>query len=233
MIVSLVGRDAVIALADGTILSPGRQVDVSALRGAVAVSPRRTVIELTRRVQGLAASEALWTANFPLEPYAVRLMRRSQRCPDQDDLVELDFIGDWRLPIRISRYRHEQIGRNGCVVRWRRPSASSGVLPVARMIFDPRHEHALEPEGEGAWRLPGRCKGTCLVYLRDGLDVVSRPVPVAQPGSPDAYAGLWFQPWRYPTTRNASAPSVTHWPGFAGGQARADDLGGYSTPRPI
>src|SRR5262249_43747368 len=26
-------------------------------------------------------------------------------------------------------------------------------------------------------------------YLRDGVDVVSRPVPIAQPGSPDVYTG--------------------------------------------
>ena len=57
------------------------------------------------------------------------------------------------------------------------------------MILNPRHEHALEPIGEGGWRLPERCKGLCLVYLRDGVDVVSRPVPVPQPGSPEGYTG--------------------------------------------
>ena len=39
VVVPLVGRDAVIALANGTILAPGAQVDIGALRGAVAVSP--------------------------------------------------------------------------------------------------------------------------------------------------------------------------------------------------
>jgi len=71
--------------------------------------------------------------------------------PNHDDLVEIDFIGDSRPPIRISRYRHEQIRRNGTIALWRRPSTSPGVLPVARMILDPRHEHALEPDG----RAPG------------------------------------------------------------------------------
>jgi hypothetical protein len=75
------------------------------------------------------------------------------------------------------------------MVRWPAPSGSSGVFPVVKMILDPRHEHALEPEAGGLWRIPDRCKGLCLVYLRDGVDVVSRPVPVPRPGSPDAYTG--------------------------------------------
>jgi hypothetical protein len=104
-------------------------------------------------------------------------------------LVEIDFIGDSRPPIRISRYRHEQLVRDGATVRWLPPSETSGAAPVARMILDPRHEHALEYAEDGVWRLPERCKGPSLVYLRDGADVVSRPVPVAKPGAPDAYAG--------------------------------------------
>ncbi len=57
------------------------------------------------------------------------------------------------------------------------------------MILDPRHEHALEREGDGLWRIPERCKGLCLVYLRDGVDVVSRPVPFCGRVPPGAYAG--------------------------------------------
>ena len=40
------------------------------------------------------------------------------------------------------------------------------------------------------YRLPERCKGPCLVYLRDGVDVISRPDRVLQPGAPDTYAGF-------------------------------------------
>jgi hypothetical protein len=110
--------------------------------------------------------------------------------PNQDDLVEIAFIGDSRPSIRISRYRHEQLVRDGTTMRWLAPSTHTGATPVARMILDPRHEHALEPQERGVWQLPERCKGPCLVYLRDGVDVVSRPVPVLQPGAPDAYAGV-------------------------------------------
>jgi len=67
VIVSLVGRDAVIALADGTILSPG---DKSMSVHCAARSPCRLAgrfLSLARRVPGLAASEPSWMANSPLE----------------------------------------------------------------------------------------------------------------------------------------------------------------------
>jgi len=105
---------------------------------------------------------------------------------NQDALVEFDFIGDTRRPIRISRYRHNQLTLDLDLVHWPAPSDSSGTSPVVRMILDPRHEHALEAEAHGLWRIPERCKGLCLVYLRDGVDVVSRPVPVLRPGAPAA-----------------------------------------------
>ncbi|MBK9081155.1 MAG: hypothetical protein IPL88_03270 [Rhizobiales bacterium] len=105
-------------------------------------------------------------------------------------MAEIDFIGDSRPPIRISRYRYEQLVRDGTLVRWLPPSDHSGAAPVGRMILDPRHEHALEYAEDGMWRLPERCKGPCLVYLRDGVDVISRPFPIAQPGTPDTYAGV-------------------------------------------
>jgi hypothetical protein len=109
--------------------------------------------------------------------------------PGQDALVELEFIGDTRRPIRISRYRHDQLALDLGMVRWMAPPDQVGASPVARMILDPRHEHALEPEADSLWRIPERCKGLCLVYLRDGVDVVSRPVPVLRPSSPAVYAG--------------------------------------------
>jgi hypothetical protein len=58
-----------------------------------------------------------------------------------------------------------------------------------RMIDDPRHEYALQPipavQGQ-AWSLPRQAKGPCLVYLRVGGDVVSRPTIViaAEPPPP-------------------------------------------------
>jgi hypothetical protein len=108
---------------------------------------------------------------------------------DQDDVVELDFIGDTRRPIRVSRYRHKQLTVDIDGVRWATTSDAPGVSPVIRMILDPRNEHALKEESDGLWRIPERCKGLCLLYLRDGVDVVSRPITVARPDSPGAHAG--------------------------------------------
>jgi hypothetical protein len=188
-IVPLVGRDAVLALADGSILPPGRQVDVGALRGAVAVAPRRTVIHLGAKGSRAGGVKRVIDGELPLGILRSAIDETLATLPGQDDLVELDFIGDTRPPIRISRYRHDQLARDGTLVRWLAPAGSTDASPVARTILDPRHEHALEWAGDRVWRLPDQCKGPCLVYLRDGIDVVSRPAPVTQPGSPNAYFG--------------------------------------------
>lgn len=190
VIVPLAGRDAVIALADGAILAPGRQVDIGVLRGAVAVSPRKGVLLLGAKGVKTGSIKTIVDGELPLGILRSAMYETLATLPNQDDLVEIAFIGDYRPSVRISRYRHEQLTRNGAAVRWIPHSTRTGAAPVARMILDPRHEYALEPQEHGIWRLPERCKGPCLVYLRDGVDVVSRPVPVLQPGAPDAtYAG--------------------------------------------
>lgn len=190
VIVPLVGSDAVIALADGAILAPGRQIDVGALRGAVAMAPRRAIMHLTAKGSKSGGVKTSVDGELPLGILRSVIDETLATLPGQDDLVELDFLGDSRPPIRISRYRYDQLARDGAIVRWHPDSGTSGIAPVARMILDPRHEHALEPDRNGTWRLPDDCRGPCLVYLRDGVDVVSRPVPVIQPGLPDAYAGV-------------------------------------------
>lgn len=189
VIVLLVGRDAVIALADGTILRPGQQIDIGMLRGAVAVSPRKSVLQLGARGSRSCSIKTIVDGELPLGILRGAIEETLATMPNQDDQVEIDFIGDTRPPIRVSRYRHRQLEHDGTMVRWLPPSTLTDGIPVARMILDPRHEHALEPQQEGNWRLPERCKGLCLVYLRDGVDVVSRPVPVLQPGTPDVYRG--------------------------------------------
>lgn len=190
VIVPMVGRDAVVVLADGAILAPGRQVDVGVLRGAVAVSPGKALLHLGAKGAKSGGVKTIVDGELPLGILRGAIDETLATLPNQDDLVEVDFIGDSRPPIRISRYRHEQLVRDGATVRWLPPSAHSGAAPVARMVLDPQYEHALQYAADGMWRLPERCKGPCLVYLRDGVDVVSRPVPVAQPGAPDTYAGV-------------------------------------------
>ncbi|WP_422017658.1 STY4851/ECs_5259 family protein [Reyranella sp.] len=190
VIVRLVGRDAVIALADGTILTPGRQIDIGMLRGAVAVSPRESVLQLGARGSRSGSIKTIVDGELPLGILRGAIEETLATMPNQDDQVEIDFVGDTRPPIRISRYRHGPLAHHHGMVHWLPASTRTDAMPVARMVLDPRHEHALEPQEGGVWQLPERCKGLCLVYLRDGVDVVSRPVPVLQPGAPDAYRGV-------------------------------------------
>jgi hypothetical protein len=224
VIVPLVGRDAVIALADGAILAPGRQVDIGALRGAVAVSPRKAVLHLGAKGFKSGNIKTIVDGELPLGILRSAIDETLATLPNQDDLVEIAFIGDSRPSIRISRYRHEQLARDGATMRWLAPSTHTGAAPVARMILDPRHEHALEPQERGIWRLPERCKGPCLVYLRDCVHVVSRPVPVLQPGAPDAYAGVLVSALtktEYEERQHAVIDALAR---LGRGEAGADDL---------
>ncbi|MFD2185096.1 STY4851/ECs_5259 family protein [Rhodoplanes azumiensis] len=189
VIVPLVGRDAVVALADGSILPPGRRIDVGALRGAVVVSPGRSIVHLAPKGARSSGIKTIVDGELPLGVLRSSIDEMLATLPGQDDLVELDFLGDTRQPIRISRYRLDRLVHDGDLVRRPESSRASGIAPVARMILDPRHEHALEDTGDGHWRLPERCKGLCLVYARDGIDVVSRPVPIVRPGSPAVHFG--------------------------------------------
>jgi hypothetical protein len=222
-IVPLVGRDAVLALADGSILPPGRHVDVGALRGAVAVAPRRTVIHLAAKGSKAGGVKRVIDGELPLGILRSAIDETLATLPGQDDLVELEFIGDTRPPFRISRYRHDQLARDGAMVRWLAPPGSTDTSPVARMILDPRHEHALECAGDGVWRLPEQCKGPCLVYLRDGVDVVSRPVPVLQPGSPNAYVGVLVSALAMPDYEHRQRAIVEALTRLGCGEDGADD----------
>ncbi len=127
VIVPLVGRDAVVALIDGSILAPGRQVDVGALRGALAVAPCRTVIHLTAKGSRSGGIKTVVDGELPLGVLRNAIDEMLATLPGQDDLVELDFIGDSRRPIRISRYRHDQLMGDGGMVRWLPPPGSPGV----------------------------------------------------------------------------------------------------------
>ena len=189
VIVTLVGHDPVVALADGSILSPGRRVDVGSLRGAIAMAPQRTVIHLAAKGSKSGGLKTIVDGELPLGVLRSAIDETLATLPGQDDLVELDFIGDTRPPIFISRYRYDQLACDGSLIQWVPPRWSSAVVPVARMVLNPLQECSLEPTEDGKWQFPVWCNGLCLVYLRDGVDVVSRPVAIALPGSPDIYGG--------------------------------------------
>ena len=224
VIVSLVGYEATIALADNSILQPGRQVDIGTLRGAVAVSPSRAILSLGAKGFKSGCYRTIVDGELPLGILRGAIEETLATLENQDDLVEIDFIGDTRLPTRISRYRHEQLIRDGVTVRWLPPSFRGGASPVARMILDPRHEHALEPQDDGIWEIPERCKGPCLVYLRDGVDVVSRPTPVMLPSAPITNGGALVSALAiidYEERQHAIVDALVN---LGSGEARGDDL---------
>ena len=176
VVVQLAGREAGIVLADGGVLQPGTRIDLSQLRGAIAVSPRQTMLQVAPKGSKSGFNKVV-DGELPLGILKAAIDETLATLPNQDDLIELDFIGDSRLPIRVSRYRYDQLSVLGGKVSWS-PDNGPGLRLVGRMLLKPAYEHDLEPEAPGLWRLPERCSGPCLVYLREGIDVVSRPAPV-------------------------------------------------------
>ncbi len=95
---------------------------------------------------------------------------------DQDVQLDLQFLGDTRQPIRLTRYR------------WGRPHQENGIVTflsegvaVCRPILDPKSELQLIPVGHQRYRLPEDVSGPCLVYLRDGPDILTRPLLFTAP----------------------------------------------------
>ena len=184
VVVSIAGRDAVVALRDGAILTAGSTADMSALRGALIVAPSRTVVELAPKGARAGGVSTIVDGELPLGVLRSAMQESLASLADQDGLLELAFLGDTRPPIRICRFREQLLPFQDESIRWTQPLAAPSTLPVVRMVLDPRHEHALEPKGAGLWAIPDRCYGPCLVYLRDGVDVVSRPRLVPETASP-------------------------------------------------
>jgi hypothetical protein len=188
VIVPVTGRDAVVALSWGAIIPPGAKVDISALRGAVIVAPARTRLEVAPKGARSGGFNVTVDGGMPMGVLRSAIREALASLNEQDEQLELAFLGDTRLPIRITRFRVPMLAWNNGEVIWRSTPATLTSKLVARMILDPRHEHALTQTADGRWRLPDWCEGPCLVYLRDGPDVVSRPrivtgAPVSTPAN--------------------------------------------------
>jgi hypothetical protein len=85
-------------MADGAILKPGRQVDIGALRGAVAVSPHKTILHLGAKGSKSGGIRTVVDGELPLGILHSTIEEMLATLPNQDDLVEMDFIGDSRPP---------------------------------------------------------------------------------------------------------------------------------------
>ncbi|MBE1203682.1 STY4851/ECs_5259 family protein [Aminobacter carboxidus] len=178
IVVPLAGREAGIVLADGGVIQPGTRIDLSQLRGAIAIAPRQTTLQVAPKGSRSGFKKEI-DGELPLGILRAAISETLATLPNQDDLVELDFLGDFRLPIRVSRYRYEQLSIIDGKVSWTSHNGA-GVRLVGRMLLKPAYEHELELDVFGLWRLPERCFGPCLVYLREGIDVVSRPAPLSR-----------------------------------------------------
>ncbi|MDQ6436651.1 STY4851/ECs_5259 family protein [Mesorhizobium sp. LHD-90] len=222
--VSLVGREGCIALADGKVLRPGSVTDLRSLRGAVATSPRPIWLQLMLKGDRSGGFRPKVDGELPLGTLRSGIQEMLGASAHQDDMVEVEFLGDTRPPIRISRYGEHTLSFDAEKVRWSPGASETNLQLVARMVLDPRREHALERETDGVWRLPERCANVCLVYLRDGPDVVSRPLPANVAQAAGAPAEGLLRALANPDFGTRQAAIVAALEAIGAGQGAAADL---------
>ncbi|MGO7653644.1 STY4851/ECs_5259 family protein [Rhizobium ruizarguesonis] len=176
--VPIKSRLASVISSDGEIVQPGQEIDVAALRGAIAESPSKATLTLTPRNERSNSLQFSFAGEIPLSVLKPVVEELMARISEQDAVLDLDFIGDARTSIRVKRYRYAQPRyRDGQIVLDQAMPSD----PVVRMILRPAEEHTLNSNGDETFALPDFCEGPCLVYVRDGPDVVSRPLLVRLP----------------------------------------------------
>lgn len=176
--VPIKSRLASVISSDGEIIQPGQEIDVTALRGAIAESSSKATLTLTPRNERSNTLQFSFTGELPLSVLKPVVEELMARISEQDAVLDMDFIGDARTSIRVKRYRYSPPHyRDGTIVL----GQAMPTDPVVRMILRPAEEHALRSNADGTFALPDFCEGSCLVYVRDGPDVVSRPLLVRLP----------------------------------------------------
>jgi hypothetical protein len=170
-------------------------VALAELRGMALVTPRPAVLCFTLRSRDAPRSANIRVAvesEQPLGPLRSIVEELLATSRDIDARVEIEVAGQPGLPLKVERFRWPEMKAHLGYVH--APKAPAHAQAVARMMDDPKREYALSPHPEppaAGWILPGTLAGTCLVYLREGADVVSRPglvsaiapAPPCEPGS--------------------------------------------------
>ncbi|WP_162252285.1 STY4851/ECs_5259 family protein [Mesorhizobium sp. Root102] len=175
----IAGRDAAIVLSDGTVLAAGQSIDIGMLRGAVAVSPSRTALDVTLKGSRSSGLTVQVDEEYPLGALRNGIDEILAGATEHDAVAEMVFLGQ-QMPFRIGRYRYPPPAYVDGQIRFSTFGLNDTTRPVARMILSPRHDHALDPAGDNTWTLPERCVGPCLVYLRDGTEVISKPIVIGK-----------------------------------------------------
>ncbi|KKZ86595.1 STY4851/ECs_5259 family protein [Rhizobium phaseoli] len=176
--ISVKVREAAIILPDGSVVASGQTIDVTALRGSIAASPYATTLTLSSKADRSSSLHFRFTGEFPLAALKPAVEELMAPMNDQDGLLELEFLGETRIPIKLRKYRYARPELvHGAIVFGENFRAKA----VAKMILQPTREHLLQKNTNGTYTLPDWCHGPCLVYLRDGPDVVARPLVVNLP----------------------------------------------------
>lgn len=175
--------------ADGKIRSEAPSFSPAELRGANLISDRAALIYLDLRDAGRyrALISRKVEGNTPMARFgnlAENLLGLSQeRGPSiliQDDQS--------RKICTIRRSQAQPVVTGGLISFG--SAGIDGAIGVARPLLAPSEEHALETLRDGCFSIPSRVNGPCLIFLRKGDAVITRPYLVDHPADLSLVAGL-------------------------------------------
>lgn len=171
ILVTVAARDAVIVNADGEVVDAGQHMDLASLRGSRAISSHKSVLMISRKGSKSQDISVEVDGEFAISTLKPTIEQIMASVDDQDVQLDMSFVGDCRQSIRLTRYR------------WDRPRHEHGAVAfpavgvaVCRPILAPEVERTLDHFQPDRHCLPEDVYGPCLVYLRDGPDILTRPL---------------------------------------------------------
>ncbi|MDE4593042.1 STY4851/ECs_5259 family protein [Sinorhizobium meliloti] len=171
ILIPIAARDAVIVNAGGEVVDAGQQMDLASLRGSRAISSHKSVLVISRRASKAQDISVEVDGEFAISTLKPTIEQIMASVDDQDVQLDMSFVGDCRQSIRLTRYR------------WDRPRQDHGAVSfpavgvaVCRPVLAPEVERTLDHFQHAQYRLPEDVYGPCLVYLRDGPDILTRPL---------------------------------------------------------
>ncbi|WP_240545162.1 STY4851/ECs_5259 family protein [Sinorhizobium fredii] len=171
ILVPVAARDSVIVNGDGEVVDAGQQMDLASLRGSRAISSHKSVLVISRKGSKSQDISVEVDGEFAISTLKSAIEQIMASVEHQDVKLDMHFVGDSRQPIRLARYR------------WDRPRQERGAVifstvgvAVCRPVLAPEVERMLDHFQPDRFSLPEDVYGPCLVYLRDGPDILTRPL---------------------------------------------------------
>lgn len=177
-----------LADANGKIIAESSVLSPSQFRGASMMVGRPLTVDFELKGQGGTATRvARHVASHTPTVRFAELVEGLLGLPEARGPEVRVMDGEGRILCRIQRPQSQPTHVRGYITF--SGQIGDDALAVARPLLQPEQEHALIPFG-GGFRLPDWLAGPCLIYLRQGESILTRPAIIDAPLDPAKQIGL-------------------------------------------